>query len=52
MFLINLRVKLLIKKSIEDNILEGITYWFYIILLLDFVLDIQNKKNFVNRNYV
>jgi len=48
-FLSNLRVKSHITKNIENNIFEGITYQYYILLLFDFVIDFQNKqKNIVN----
>jgi len=51
MFFSNFRVKSPITKNIENNILEGITYRFYILLLFDIVFDFQNKqKNVVNLN--
>lgn len=48
----NLRLVSTIKKIIEHNIFEGMTYWFYI-LLFDFV-PIPFKINFffVNLNMV
>ena len=53
MFLSNLRVKSLITKIINNNIFEGMTYRFYILLLFDFVFDFQNKQNnVVNLNNV
>jgi len=37
----------------ENNIFEGMTYRFYILLLIEFVFDFQNKqKNVVHLNYV
>jgi len=48
-FFSNLRVKSPIKKKIDNNIFEGMTYRFYILLLFDF----QNKQNnVVNLNDV
>jgi len=44
MFSNNLRVKSAITKKIENNILEGMTYRFYILLLFDFAFDFQNKQ--------
>ena len=49
MFLSNPRVKSPITKKINNNIFEGKTYRFYILLLFDF----QNKQNnIVNLNDV
>jgi len=49
MFLSNLRVKFPIIKKIENNIFEGMTNRFYILILFDFVLKFKNKqKNVVN----
>jgi len=53
MFLTKLRVKSHTTKKIENNILGGMTYRFYISLLFDFGFDFQNKqKNLVNLNDV
>jgi len=47
-YLIYFRVKSPIIKIIEDNIFEGMTNRFYILLLFDFVFDFQKKNNFVH----
>jgi len=52
MFLSNLRVKSRIIKIIENNILGGITYRYYISLLFDFVFNFQSKQKNVNLNDV
>jgi len=39
MILGNLRVKSTITNIIGDNIFEGLTYYLYILLLLDFVFE-------------
>jgi len=41
------RVKSPITNIIGDNIFEGMTYMFNILLLFDFVLDFQNKNKFL-----
>jgi len=52
-FLSNLRVKSPITKKMDNNIFEGMTYRFYILLLFDFVFDIKNiQNNVVNLNDV
>jgi len=53
MFLSNLRVKSPITKKIENNVFEGITYRYHILVLFNFVFYFQNKqKNVVNLNNV
>jgi len=47
----NLRVKSPITKNMENNIFEGMTYRYYILVLFEFVLYFQNKRqNGVNLN--
>jgi len=44
----DLKRKLLITKIIEGNISDVVTYWFYILLLSNFVFDFKKKKIVVN----
>jgi len=55
MFLSILRVKspIVKKDKNKNNIFEGMTYQYYILLLFDSEFDFQNKQtNFVNLNDV
>jgi len=40
----NLRVKSPITKKVKNNNFEGMTYWFYILLLFDFIFNLQHKQ--------
>jgi len=54
-FYVILRVITPITKKTENNVFEGMTCRFYILLLFDFVykVDFQNKqKNVLDLNYV